>query len=274
LAELRAMATHFLAPLAAEPAQNKKAKSAKPLTVVAALEQELVDAGLKLEKDGELRKVTVVNEHRPAHEFTKFFMDETLLRQKLSSGGSVGDVPLHSAASAPMTQEFLRRGFKRLAYTPCMEFRNIPARVFSPQAGSQAPQAPAAPPVVIRTSSRFPDIKGKKAAQVLMGYFEEKVEMLEGEGEATTTEVFSPLRLWTVAARTEVPLAKGQPTRFSLACKMYVYLHENAVDVASCELPFGELRDVTHAWARGLPEKRKDDWYVQACRIYEQKQVV
>ena len=93
MAELRAMATHFLAPLAAEPAQNKKAKSAKPLTVVAALEQELVDAGLKLEKDGELRKVTVVNEHRPAHEFTKFFMDETLLRQKLSSGGSVGDVP-------------------------------------------------------------------------------------------------------------------------------------------------------------------------------------
>ena len=75
--ELRAMATHFLAPLAAELAQNKKAKAAKPEAVVAALNQELADTGLKLEKGGELRKVTVVNEHRPAHEFTKFFMDET-----------------------------------------------------------------------------------------------------------------------------------------------------------------------------------------------------
>ena len=119
--------------------------------------------------------------------------------------------------------------------------------------------------------SRLPDISGKTSAAQIVRAFERVVVLHVDKGEgAVREELFSPVRLWTEVRRKASPLDKGQSTRLSSLCRIYVYIRV-CLKVApdAIEKPFGQLRSEAGAWAKGEGKDEAAEWYERAVAEYQ-----
>jgi len=229
---------------------------------------------LKKHSDGPAQAVQLVAEHRPAHEFTKFFFDKQELQMVLSRGSCLSSVPLWSVSSKPMALEMKRRGFIQLTHHPVVEWCNMPSGATPvPTTSSTSTDEPLAP-TTFRMPSRVPDVKGTTSALQIARMFERVATLVVEERGDMKDEHYSPLRLWSAHARGKSPLDKGQTTRFSAACKIYVYIRVGLCKPpAEIQMTYGELRTKASQWSKG--EGRSDcpgeHWFARAVAEYERE---
>ena len=272
----------FLPPL-------KKSKKFDHLHVMAAVVRRLESQKLKLEKDGPADALRIVVEDRAPHEFTKFFLDprdvEAAVRR--CAPGAIGDlvaaistIPLRSVPNKPMADEMQTRGYAKCKYKPIVEWEDLPlavgwAKVDADTATAAAGEDAVLPPPILTIPDRVPDCRGPTSAQQVMRAFERVVVIKTKKDGEQEEKVCSPLRLWATDKRR---LAQGQPTRFSVMCKVYVYIREGLKSApAEITTKYGDLRTDAHVWSRAekggaeVDERGGDEmWYVRALKWYSQ----
>ena len=85
--------------------EPKKIKSFDPHSAVTKMLGRLDKYHLKRDSEGPLEVVKLVAENRPAHEFTKFFMDPVEVAAAAQAGQPLNTVSLWSVPSKPMAEE-------------------------------------------------------------------------------------------------------------------------------------------------------------------------
>ena len=169
-----------------------------------------------------------------------------------------------------------QRMSRHLYFGQVLEWADLPSRVGTPAAaGARSASSEPQPPAHLRVAKRVPDVAGKSSASLVVRNFERVVVIpVKGEdGSATREEIFSPMRLWTTAVRAANPPEKGQSTRFSALCRIYLYVRVGLkVAPDSVEDSYGKLRDAAGKWWKDAAgeEGEEGGLFERALQAYQQ----
>lgn len=250
---------------------KRKLRRFDPFGTMAKVVARLQEHKLKKEAEGEQRHQVTVVENHPPYEFTRFFLDEEEIKKAVFAGVRIDTVPLLSVPSKQMKDEMLERRFVMMKHRPLLECGDLPTGATAAPKGDADDEASA--PLTLKLAKRVPDVRGPTSAAQVVRAFEQVVVLnVDMGGGEMREEVYSPLRLWTPAARKASPLDANQPTRLTVLCKVYFYIRSVLKeDPASIDTPFGKLRTAAAEWFKGDESVGGDVYFERAVSAYRER---
>lgn len=194
-------------------------KKFKHETVLSGLKEHMRSHGLQKEQDQPAGGGPTVVIQRPAFDHVKFF---------IAPGDPASETRLaYSVPSRALATQMVQRGYERLnvIHLP-NDDSALPAAVAAQTRGPAGSLSddPEPPPARLLVPTKVPDIDRAANAPTPAAQVVEQVELKVKALVDGTRTVYSPIRLWTQAARKEAKFESNQSTPLAARCKIYLYL--------------------------------------------------